>query len=76
MSASIIHPSRHFLSVREAAGYLRVSKSFLDKLRTKLGGPPYVKIGSRVLYRIECLDAWVSEREFSNTHQQQVAKAG
>jgi hypothetical protein len=35
-----------FLTPREAAGYLRVSKSYLDKLRVYGGGPTFLRFGS------------------------------
>lgn len=52
-----------YLTAREAAMYLRVSKSFLDKLRGSDVGPTYTKIGSLVRYRVDQLDAWMAARE-------------
>lgn len=49
------------LTVREAASYLRVSKSFLDKLRLKGGGPPYIKLGTRrVVYDVLDVEEWAT----------------
>jgi predicted DNA-binding transcriptional regulator AlpA len=58
---SIANPTRRLLSVREAADYLGVSKSWLDKQRLVGGFVPYVKIGRRVAYDPADLDA-VTER--------------
>ena len=54
--STILSPSagRHdvFLTPKEAAGYLRVSKSYLDKLRVYGGGPRFLRFGKRkILYR-------------------------
>lgn len=69
MSASEIHELHRYLTVCEAAEYLRVSKSFLDKLRVTGGGPIFIKSGSRVLYSIERLDEWMTAREFASTSE-------
>ncbi|MBB3978896.1 putative DNA-binding transcriptional regulator AlpA [Rhizobium azooxidifex] len=50
------------LRVKQAAAYVGVSKSFLDKSRCYGGGPTYVKLGTTVIYRSEDLDAWVAEK--------------
>jgi hypothetical protein len=44
------------LSVREAAQYLGLSKSLLDKKRLDGTGAVYLKLGRRVLYDIEDLE--------------------
>lgn len=48
--------------VREAAAYMGLSKSLLDKLRHFGGGPRYFKIGRAVVYSTTDLDAWMAER--------------
>ena len=58
-----------FLTVMEAANYLRLSKSFLDKLRCNGGGPKYHRHGRRIFYKVEDLDAWSDGRCFSSTSQ-------
>ena len=50
--------SERFLTEAEAAEYLRLSRSYLRKARGKGEGPPYRKLGGRVIrYRREDLDA-------------------
>jgi hypothetical protein len=44
--------------VAEAAQYLRVSKSFLDKARIYGGGPLHMRFGRAVVYSTEDLDDW------------------
>ena len=48
------------LRVKQAAAYVGVSKSYLDKARCYGGGPTFVKLGTTVIYRSEDLDAWVA----------------
>jgi hypothetical protein len=45
---------------REAARHLDCSKQWLAVLRMQQAGPPYIKHGSWVRYRIEDLDAWAN----------------
>ena len=48
------------LTVPEAAAHLKLSKSFLDKLRLRGNGPAYLKLGTkRVVYDLNDLEAWV-----------------
>ncbi len=59
-----------FLTPKEAAAYLRVSKSYLDKLRCKGGGPVYLRFGAhKILYRKADLDLWAIERRFGSTSE-------
>lgn len=50
------------LTVREAAAYLSVSPSFLNKAR-RLGGPRFCRLGRSVRYRREALDEWAASLE-------------
>ena len=47
------------LNVVEASDYTGLSKSSLDKLRVYGGGPPYIKVGARVIYDRLDLDTWL-----------------
>ena len=38
-----------------------LSEAFFEKKRCVGGGPEFVKIGRRVLYRRDLLDAWLNE---------------
>jgi molybdenum cofactor biosynthesis enzyme MoaA len=57
------------LTVKEAAEIIRVSKSYLDKLRLTGAGPTFHKIGSRVFYDIKDVNAWIGDRRFSSTSE-------
>lgn len=63
-------PDQCLLTTREAAAHLRVSKSYLDKLRVYGGGPRFLRYGKRkILYRMSDLDLWASERRFTSTSE-------
>lgn len=56
----------HYLTVKEAAQYLRVSPQTLDKLRHYGGGPEFIRIGARTIrYDRAALDAWMNARRAS-----------
>jgi hypothetical protein len=57
-----------FVTVREAAAHLKLSKSLLDKLRLTGGGPAYVKLGTRrVVYDVGDLNDWAARGRRENT---------
>ncbi|HDZ73351.1 MAG TPA: DNA-binding protein [Aurantimonas coralicida] len=48
---------------REAAAVLNLSTSTLAKMRVRGDGPPFAKLGGKiVVYRLADLDAWINER--------------
>jgi excisionase family DNA binding protein len=53
--------------VKEAAEYLGLSKSTLDKLRHFGGGPRYFKLGRAVVYSTADLDVWRDARSRTDT---------
>jgi excisionase family DNA binding protein len=61
---------QQLFTTEESAAYLRVSKSYLDKLRVYGGGPPFLRPGKRkVLYRKSDLDAWLASQSFGSTSE-------
>ena len=68
MSSQLELPNRK-LSVQEAARFLGLSVSTLNKMRLNGSGPPYLKFGRRVLYDLRDLEAWVAERKRSHTSE-------
>ena len=56
-----------YLRTPEAARFLGLSGRTLEKHRTYGTGPRYSKIGGRVVYAIEDLQAWVSRGEKNST---------
>lgn len=65
-AAPVATPPR-LLTVREAAAWLNVSKSLLDKLRVTGGGPRARYLGRIVRYAVADLDAWAAERAHAST---------
>jgi excisionase family DNA binding protein len=57
------------LTQREAACVLRLSERTLERSRVTGFGPPFAKVGRRVLYRREDLDAWVASRVVTSTSE-------
>src|SRR3546814_196541 len=53
-------PPSPVLATPEAAVYLSVSRSWIEKARLQGRGPRYIRCGGRVLYRITDLDAFLS----------------
>jgi len=57
------------LPVQEAANFLGLSKSWLDKRRLFGGGPHYLKLGRRVVYDLRDLENWAIGKKRRNTSQ-------
>jgi excisionase family DNA binding protein len=55
------------LTTPQAARHLGLSPATLETLRTRGGGPPFVKLGRRVVYRREDLDIWLARRVRTST---------
>jgi excisionase family DNA binding protein len=55
------------LTPDEAAALLRSNPRTLERWRTAGGGPAFCKVGRRVCYRREDLDAWLSRQRRENT---------
>jgi excisionase family DNA binding protein len=74
MSQTLAHYYKKF-STPEAAAYLGLGKSTLDKLRVTSGGPAFIKIGKRVVYDLADLDAWFAQHRRTNSSQSTAAAA-
>ena len=55
--------AKELMDVNETAEFLRVAKITLDMWRSAKTGPPYVRVGRRVLYRLADLREWVAARQ-------------
>jgi hypothetical protein len=65
------------LNVREAARWLGVSVSVLNKMRGKVGGPIFVKVSAtRVAYRPGDLSSWLETRTRRSTSDTQAGSDG
>jgi predicted DNA-binding transcriptional regulator AlpA len=63
----MVGTSPSVLDAVTAAHYLGISPSTLAKLRLTGNGPVYCKLGRRVVYRREDLEAWLESRVARNT---------
>ncbi|MDD4648825.1 MAG: hypothetical protein PHO79_02225 [Desulfoplanes sp.] len=50
------------LTTEEAAGISRNTKAYLETLRSRGGGPEYLKIGSRCFYVLVPYIRWIESR--------------
>jgi predicted DNA-binding transcriptional regulator AlpA len=60
-------PSGTYLIQDEVAAVLRLSPRTLERHRLAGTGPAYVKLGRRVLYKQESVEAWAAANTFSST---------
>ncbi|WP_208094741.1 helix-turn-helix transcriptional regulator [Brevibacterium limosum] len=61
-----VQPRTAVMNEHEAAEYIGCSVSWLRNNRRSSTAPPFVKIGKNVRYRIDSLDAWLSQQEIKN----------
>lgn len=61
--------SKRRLRTPEAAAYLGLSKSTLEKYRITGDGPRYAKLSKIVVYLTEDLDAWADARMRNSTSE-------
>ena len=64
--APVLLPPR-FLRTKEAAEFLSLSARTLEKHRTYGTGPAYRKLGGRVVYAIDDLEAWTERGAVTST---------
>jgi hypothetical protein len=66
-------PAHRYLTNDEAAAYLRLAPSTLEKHRVIGGGPRFHKLGRRVVYTHKDLEAWANARTFGATFDPEYA---
>ena len=57
------------LNSEQVADRLGLSVSTLAKMRLYGTGPAYSKLGRRVVYRLEDLEAWITANRFQSTSE-------
>jgi hypothetical protein len=55
------------LSVKDAAAFLHLAPSSLNRWRVCGGGPEFIRVGRRILHRRTALDAFLAQHGFRNT---------
>ena len=58
---------RELFDPTDAANYLGLAVQTLSRWRVEGGGPPYLKLGSRVRYDRADLDEWLDQRRRRTT---------
>lgn len=62
------------LNAGQVADQLGLSTSTLAKMRLSGDGPAYAKLGRRVVYRPEDIEAWIAANQFRSTSEYGLAK--
>lgn len=66
--------TQRYLRTKDAAEYLGVGQSTLERKRIEGTGPKFRRLGSRIVtYAIDDLDAWASESVLSSTSEREAA---
>ena len=60
-------PAAVYLTPDEAGAHLKLSPRTLEKMRTIGGGPRFRKLGRRVVYALQDLEAWSNARTCEST---------
>ena len=60
-------PAPRRMRTVEAAAYLGLAATTLEKMRSAGGGPAFAKLGRAVSYAVADLDAWTNARRVTNT---------
>lgn len=66
---SHVAASAPLLHSRDVAAYLKVSESTLSRWRSAGTGPPFIRMSGIARYRIEAVDAWLTELEREHASQ-------
>ena len=64
------------LNTKEAAAYLNVKPNTLEIWRCRHRGPRYAKIGTRVVYDLEDLEAFFASRAVDTLESQDLTLGG
>ena len=70
-----LNPDR-LLSRTEVETTFGIGKRFLEVAAGKGTGPSFIKVGSRTLYRVSDLQAWIAANRYDNTTQVNHSRGG
>lgn len=62
IEALLSRPPVEYLDNEGAAAFLGLKPATLEIWRTRAEGPPYVKVGRKVMYSLDDLRAWMVAR--------------
>lgn len=66
MTASAAEPGEPLMTAPDLIAYLGgddITEGTLQHWRSRGGGPPFIKVGHYVRYRLADVNAWLDERE-------------
>lgn len=66
-SPTDLHDDLPLMNQVQTAEFLAVSTRTLEGWRCIGGGPPFIRIGRRVRYRLRDLQKWIEARTFGST---------
>jgi predicted DNA-binding transcriptional regulator AlpA len=75
MSARLAELAARFLRTHEAARLLGLSPRTLEKYRCHGSGPTFRKLGGRVVYAIDDLEAWADQSACRSTSDPRYVEA-
>jgi hypothetical protein len=64
------HTTAAYLDTRGTAEHTSLSISFLNQARLRGDGPPFLKVGRRVLYRVDDVDEWLTGQVRTSTSEE------
>jgi len=59
--------SKRYVRTKDAAYYVGLSKSTLEKMRLTGGGPEYSALGRVIVYQVADLDLWIASKKCRST---------
>jgi hypothetical protein len=74
-AAPLVNTNKRYLKQQDAKEILPMSDGWFEKARLDGSGPPFIKIGRRVLYEENTLRKWVEARTRKSTSDATI-KAG
>jgi predicted DNA-binding transcriptional regulator AlpA len=66
MSSATLSPYR---DTRGVSAHTGLSASLFEKLRVIGGGPPFIKVGKAVRYKLADVDTWLAEQTRRSTSE-------
>jgi hypothetical protein len=55
----VLDMETRYVSTKTASRVFQLSKRYLESLRSEGSGPPFVKVGKRVLYKVTDFETWL-----------------
>jgi hypothetical protein len=62
-------PPKKYLNAEEASQFIGAAVQTLARWRCEGGGPPFIRVGRKIMYAIDDLIAWMNARRVSSTSE-------